>query len=145
MTTVNKGGRPTKLTKKLMDMAEEYLAQFETDKKTLPKREGLALHLGVGRTTMYTWERDENTPVRFRNTLERLELMQAQRLIDLGLNGTYNPTITKLMLHNCGYTEKTTVDHQSSDRSMTPSTPPAPVVIELIAQPIPDRDEGDDE
>lgn len=144
MTTRNKGGRPTKLTLKLIRQAEAYLDQFKEDAKRLPKREDLALELGIGRTTLYEWWRDENTPVRFRNVLERLDLMQASKLIDKGLDGSYNPTITKMLLARVGYEERSTINHQSDDGSMTPKQPPAPLIIELVPQPFPEN-HGNDE
>ncbi|HJE62537.1 MAG TPA: DNA-packaging protein [Alcaligenes faecalis] len=147
MTTRNKGGRPTKLTLKTIKAAEEYIAGFEPfdpDDKRLPKREDLALHLGIGRTTLYEWTRDENTPARFLNVLDRLDMMQASRLIDRGLDGTYNATITRMLLGKVGYEEKSIVDHRSGDGTMTPKDPPAPLIIELVAQPFPE-DHGKDE
>jgi hypothetical protein len=41
-------------------------------------------------------------------------------LIDGGLIGDFNPTITKLMLTKHGYSDKQEVDNKSSDGSMTP-------------------------
>ncbi|MDF7480882.1 DNA-packaging protein, partial [Proteus mirabilis] len=46
---------------------------------------------------------------------------QEMKLINSGLAGDFNATITKLMLANHGYSEKQEVDHTSSDNSMSPT------------------------
>ncbi|MEN7471298.1 terminase small subunit, partial [Providencia stuartii] len=50
-----------------------------------------------------------------------IKTLQENRLINKGLIGEFNPTITKLMLANHGYSEKQEVDHKSSDSSMSPT------------------------
>jgi len=50
-------------------------------------------------------------------------------LVNKGLTGDFNATITKLMLANHGYSEKQSIDHQLSDSSMSPK----PVRVELVS------------
>ena len=61
----------------------------------LPTVEGLAVHLSVGRTTIYEWRKEHPE---FANILEQLLSLQASMLIQNGLKGEFNSTITKLML-----------------------------------------------
>ena len=65
--------------------------------------EGLAVHLEVGRATIYPWadQRPE-----FRDILEALLAAQGSQLIWNGLKGEYNPTITKLLLTKHSYTDR---------------------------------------
>ena len=46
--------------------------------------------------------------------------MQAVSLINSGLAGEFNSAITKLMMANHGYRERTETDHISSNGSMSP-------------------------
>jgi len=47
--------------------------------------------------------------------------------VNRGLDGTFNAAITKLILHNHGYSEKQELAHTSPDESMSPTR------IELVA------------
>ena len=132
----HKGGRPTKLTQKIIKETRKYIeshsdeyefkvVQNPVKKKDGKKRqdhvykrvkiptvEGLAIHLGVSRSTIYEWIDDIDSSLRqeFSDTVERLKAIQAERLISNGLEGIYTPTITKLLLHAHGYTERTQID-----------------------------------
>lgn len=66
----------------------------------------------------------------FSNTLEAIKTLQENKLINSGLTSSFNPTITKSMLFNHGYSKKQEIDYQSSDGSMSPK----PTKIELVVQ-----------
>jgi hypothetical protein len=114
-------GRPTKRTPKLYKLAEAYLASCVDEERILegkshytvindvkiPSIEGLALALGVHRDTLYEWEKED---ARISDILTRLRAEQAERLLNNGLAGKYNPIIAKLMLSKHGYIEKTQSD-----------------------------------
>jgi hypothetical protein len=106
-----KTGRPTSYNReKFKKKLEEYLQKRQdhvevvTNKRggvsriyqvRLPTIEGFIAYLGHAKRTIYDWraihsEVDE--------ALERIKQEQLQRLIDEGLGGYYNPTITKLIL-----------------------------------------------
>ena len=70
----------------------------------LPSIEGLARYLGVSRDTLYEWAKEHEE---FSDILEIVRAEQADRLINNGLAGDYNPTIAKLLLHKHGYSDKT--------------------------------------
>jgi len=47
--------------------------------------------------------------------------MQERTAVNRGLDGTFNSAITKLILHNHGYSDKQAIDHASTDGTMTPT------------------------
>lgn len=119
-------GCPSKLTEELIAKAKEYLygGYKEHEDSVIPSVAGLACYLGLARSTVYEYGKQQSDLGReFSDTLEGVMAIQELKLINSGLTGTFNPTITKLMLANHGYSEKQQVDHQSSDGSMTPSAP----------------------
>lgn len=63
----------------------------------------MAVFLGVNRSTLYLWA--EKYP-EFSDILEQAMARQAQALIENGLTGAFNSTITKLMLTKHGYTDR---------------------------------------
>ncbi|MDF7387072.1 DNA-packaging protein, partial [Proteus mirabilis] len=73
-------------------------------------------------------KQDSDLGREFSDTLDGIMAFQEMKLINSGLAGDFNATITKLMLANHGYSEKQEVDHQSSDGSMSQK----PTVIRLV-------------
>lgn len=118
------GGRPTKYNDTIVDKTYEYINscvdEVEIFDKTvgeksnsyerilqtkLPTIAGLALFLRVNKTTLYEWAKKY---VEFSNALDDLTALQEERLLNGGVSGTYNSTISKLILSsNHGYKEKT--------------------------------------
>lgn len=114
MTTKPPLGRPSKLTDELMKKAQDYADfGYEEQGDIVPSVAGLAVYLGIGRSTIYD-NKDE-----FSDTLEQIQLKQEQKLINGGLIGSFNATIVKLMLSNHGYSDKQVIDNTSSDGSMS--------------------------
>lgn len=114
MTTKPSLGRPSKLTDELMKKAQDYADfGYEEQGDIVPSVAGLAVYLGIGRSTIYD-NKDE-----FSDTLEQIQLKQEQKLINGGLIGSFNATIVKLMLSNHGYSDKQVIDNTSSDGSMS--------------------------
>lgn len=112
------GGRPTKLTRALVDKAQKYIdeeimfgGQFNGD---LPTVAGLAIYLDVGRRSIYDWA-EQNTPLalEFSHTLEKLMARQQYMLVGKSLKGDYNPTIAKMLLN---------VNHDMIEKSKTDVT-----------------------
>lgn len=102
----------------MLNKTFEYIAQahdtFDDHGKLrvrLPKIESLALYLGVNKDTLYEWAKHH---VEFSDALQRIREMQAERLIDRALEGTYNHVISKLLLHNHGYSDKTETEVSGS-------------------------------
>lgn len=118
MATKTKMGRPSKFAESLVKAKEYLMGGYETVGDVVPSVAGLACYLGVSRKTVYEWVKESTE---LSDTLEGILAMQENKLINKGLNGDFNPTITKLMLANHGYSEKQEVDHKSSDSSMSPT------------------------
>ncbi|MGK4231240.1 DNA-packaging protein [Providencia hangzhouensis] len=118
MATKTKMGRPSKFAESLVKAKEYLMGGYETVGDVIPSVAGLACYLGVSRKTVYEWVKESTD---LSDTLEGILAMQENKLINKGLNGDFNPTITKLMLANHGYSEKQEVDHKSSDSSMSPT------------------------
>ncbi len=111
--------RPTEYTEEIIDQTRDYIEQCvdEEDEfhKTrgeksdgydrlirvrLPTIEGLAVHLKVNRDTIYDWETKYTA---FSDILGELRAIQADRLLNNGLSGNYNPVIAKVLLTKHGY------------------------------------------
>lgn len=120
----DKGGRPTKLTDELKAKAELYLTDYLSNEDIVPSVAGLACYLDIAKSTVYKYKEEDE---QFSDTLSRIESLQERLLLKGGLLGDFNPTITKLMMSNHGYSDKAQIDNVSSDGSMKPT------VIELIA------------
>lgn len=110
-------GRPTKLTPELKAKAQEYLYDFRANEDVVPSIAGLACYLSIAKSSIYKYK-DEDAE--FSDTLEAIENLQEKMLLNGGLMGDFNPTITKLMMSNHGYSDKQEVDNRSSDNSMRP-------------------------
>ena len=113
----NPVGAPTKYNQALQDQADEYIYKFMEVGDVIPSRVGLCCYLGVSKRISYEWE---TLYPDFLHTLENIEAMQERTAVNRGLDGTFNSAITKLILHNHGYSEKQAIDHTSSDESMKP-------------------------
>lgn len=119
----NKGGRPTEYSKEILEKTREYIDSCEDEqiqlvkqsneekgyemyenklKVKLPSIEGLSLFLKVSRQRIYDWEDKFDE---FRDIIEELRAKQAKVLLENGLSGDYNPTITKVILTKHGYRE----------------------------------------
>jgi hypothetical protein len=72
----------------------------------------------VSKRVSYEWEKLYPD---FLHTLENIDAMQERTAVNRGLDGTFNAAITKLILHNHGYSEKSELSHTSPDGSMTPN------------------------
>ncbi|HEY3385795.1 MAG TPA: terminase small subunit [Saprospiraceae bacterium] len=122
-------GRPTDYSDDIIVKANEYLnsckddlenvVSQESDKYTmykqvlkvkLPSIEGLALYIGIHRSTVYDWQKKY---IEFSDIIERLLQQQAEALVNNGLSGNYNPTIAKVLLTKHGYTDKQEIDQKT--------------------------------
>lgn len=121
------GGRPTEYNYEILKPKIEAYLQLCQDELTefhktrgeksdsydrivnvkIPTIEGLAVYLGINKNTIYDWE---SKYPEFSDDIDRLRAIQASRLIENGLAGTYNPTIAKVLLSKHGYKESTEQD-----------------------------------
>jgi len=117
-----KTGRPTKYKEEYLDSVTEYLNEcvdnYKEKKVLLPTIEGFARFIGVNKTTLYEWCKDNED---FSNALDNIKVEQQTRLINNGLADTYNSTIAKLILSsNHGMREKS--DVTTNDKDLIPET-----------------------
>ena len=92
--------RATEYSKDMQEKAETYL---EKNTRVIPSVAGLAVFLKVARSTVYKWAKDQPA---FSDTLDEILANQELDALDGGLNGDFNPAISKLVLANHGYREK---------------------------------------
>ncbi len=110
--------RPTLYSEEIVKEAWSYIEysndELDTKKEKvtvrLPTIEGLALHLEISRSTLYLWQKEHEE---FSDIIETLLQKQAQTLVNNGLQGTYNPTIAKVLLTKHGYTDKQEIDQRT--------------------------------
>lgn len=115
----SKGGQPTKYNSMMLAKAQHYLDNYRELGDTVPTVVGVALALDVATNTIYNWVKAE-VSTEFLSIFTRIEQTQCRDLINNGLNGQFNPAITKMMLTKHGYSDKQEVDHSSRDGSMSP-------------------------
>jgi hypothetical protein len=131
--TKHPGGRPPTYSQEILDKAREYLdicLDIPEDKENgivkkvnLPSKAGLALYLKVARETLYAWA--ELYP-EFSDIMEEMGAKQEQALLNNGLSGAYNQTITKVILTKHGYREG--IDNTTNDKDI-----PAPILGNAIS------------
>lgn len=103
MKEEKKLGRPSKLGECLVK-AKEYLeGGYEQVGEVIPNIAGLACYLKVHRATVYDYGKQSEE---FSDILEGILSLQESKLVNSGLLGTFNPTITKLILTKHGYSDK---------------------------------------
>lgn len=98
------GGQPTGYNEGIPAKVVDYTKNYEKHGDRVPSIEGLACFLDVSVATLYNWKQDDRKE--YLEVLEKLKNKQAQQLINSGLGGIFNSTITKLMLTKHGYCEK---------------------------------------
>jgi len=99
--------RPTDYCEEMNKKALDYLENYEeVHGDSIPSVAGLAVSLGVAKSTVYLWKglHDE-----FSDTLDRIMTSQERKALNNGINGVFNATITKLVLANHGYSEASTI------------------------------------
>ena len=112
-------GRPSRYTKKLVAAAWAYVnGGWEKAGDRVPSVAGLACEIGINRDTCYDWAKHEDKD--FSDILKAIAQKQERELLNNGLDGTFNPPITKMMLSKHGYSDRVETDHRSSDGTMTP-------------------------
>jgi len=127
----NPVGRPTKYSNDMQAQADEYIFKYSEVGDVIPSRVGLCCYLGISKRVSYEWE---TIYPEFMHTLDNIEAMQERTAVNRGLDGTFNAAITKLILHNHGYSEKSELAHTSPDGSMSPTR------IELVAPVVDSED-----
>jgi len=97
------GGRPTKYNQAIISNTQQYLETYESLGHKIPTLAGLAVTLGIDKETVTRWGQDTKNKAKFSKLVQRIKTAQEQQLIDNGLDGTFNASITKLCLSKHGY------------------------------------------
>lgn len=127
MADKKSAGQPTKYNAAALKTAIAYIDNYNTKyEHAVPSVAGLAVILKVARTTIYNWSEDPKN-AEFLYTLSRIATNQEFKLLNGGLLGEFNPTITKLMLAGHGHSEKVDpeVDEESPPLQYTFNVKPA--------------------
>ena len=98
-------GQPTKYNAEVQKVADDYILNYAELGDPFPSVVGLACELGVAENTIYNWG---NTPGndQFLRTLAIIKATQHRKAVAGGISGEFNAAITKLVLHNHGYSDK---------------------------------------
>lgn len=123
----NPVGRPSELPETI-EKAKEYLhGGYETVGEVMPSVAGLACYCGKSRETMYDYQKQSSE---FSDIVASVLTLQESKLLNNGVTGVFNATITKLLLTKHGYSERHEVDNKSSDGSMSPQ--PTSISFEVV-------------
>jgi len=109
--------RPTTYTPEVVALAKSYVHEYEELGEVIPTVVGLCRYISRSKSTVYSWMKDEDKQ-EFLDTVNEIEEYQHIELLSGGLKGAFNSQITKLVLHNHGYSDKAEVDNKSSDGSL---------------------------
>lgn len=98
-------GRPSGYTPEVLQKTRDYLTIYSSLGHAVPSVAGLAVHLGLARSTIYEWSADSEKK-EFADILSKILAEQEQVALSNGLTGEYNATIVKLLLGKHGYSDK---------------------------------------
>ncbi len=108
------GGRPTKYNNDILAKTEDYLNTFKELGDPIPSLAGLADHLEITKETVIQWMKQEDKS-EFSYYASRISTKQEKTLIAGGLDGDYNPSIAKLLLHSHGHSDKASTELTGKD------------------------------
>lgn len=111
-TESNSVGRPSELPK-VLEQAKLYLnGEWSVFGDVIPSVAGLACYCGKNRDSMYQYAKES---AEFSDIVSSLLTLQENKLLNGGLNGSMNATITKLLLTKHNYSDKQEIDHRTPD------------------------------
>lgn len=106
-------GRPSELTDEVIVKSRHYLSGgYKEVEDLIPSIAGLACYLWKTRSTIYDWAKINDE---FSRIVEGILSLQEKNLLNGGLSGTFNATITKLVLSKHGYSEKVESDNRNEN------------------------------
>lgn len=108
-----KCGRPTKLSKEVIQQAWDYVDGFEAYGHAVPSVVGLCKVINRARSTVYAWSEEENNE--FSDILRAINENQELVTFNRALTGDYNASIAKLLLGKHGYSDKQEIKAEVKD------------------------------
>jgi hypothetical protein len=108
-----------KYNQDVFEKARDYVeGGYEELEQVIPSGAGLARHLGIARRTLFRWRDDFPE---FGELLEGMNSEQEMKCLNMGLNGTFTPVITKLILAKHGYHDKVDSDVTTKGEAVNPT------------------------
>lgn len=107
-TVKNPVGRPSELADTLIKAKEYLLGGYESVGEVIPSIAGLACFSSKNRDSIYQYAKESEE---FSDILAQLKNLQESKLLNNGLNSTFNSTIAKLILTKHGYSDKQEIEH----------------------------------
>jgi hypothetical protein len=108
-------GRPTLYTPDLLEKAREYVDGGWMVKDAYPQIASMATYIGITRKTVWEWCGHDDKED-FCNIVEYLMQKQESELLNNGIRGDFNSTITKLALTKHNYSDKSETTLQGGDK-----------------------------
>jgi len=128
-------GRPTKYTAELLEAARSYVdGGYAEQGDPAPLIAGLAINLGISRETVYAWASQDDKG-EFSDIVSDLMATQERKLLQGGLSGEFNASITKLALTKHDYSDKSENTLQGGDK-------PISVQAQWVVTPVKVADRG---
>jgi len=111
------GGRSTNYDEEVQRLADEYCSDDDTLNyasrgHAIPSIVGLAKVVGRAKSTLHLWASDENHP--FSDTFNEIQEFQELVGLNKSITGEFNAAISKLVLYNHGYSEKSEIEQRST-------------------------------
>ena len=127
------GGRPSLYTPEIVQAAWDYAnGGWITAGDKVPSIAGLACEIGISRETCRDWASIEGN--QFSGILMAIAQKQERELLNNGLDGTFNPPITKMMLSKHGYSDRLDQDHTTNGKDMPAASPIDKALAEALAK-----------
>jgi len=118
--TKHAGGRPTKYGPDVVEKARAYIERYSEQGDVVPSVVGLCAYIGRAKSTVYDWCGQEDKK-EFSDIVRAIEETQERKLLDGGLDKSFNPIIAKLLLSKHGYTDKQEIDHTTGGEKIEPT------------------------
>ena len=113
-------GRPSNYNQDIITLSLDYInGGYITAGDPVPIIAGLAVDLGVGKSTLFTWA---NEHPEFQDVLEKLRARQERVLAEGGLTKRFDTSLTKLFLStHHGYSDKTLTESHATLELIDPT------------------------
>lgn len=116
-----KAGRPTDFHDDIPQMVLEYLGKEDV---VIHSKAGLCVHLECSEGALNNWLKlptdtenliyENDSVLQLVRLISQLEMIQRRDLIEKGLTGDFNATITKVLLAKHGISEKIETEHSGT-------------------------------
>lgn len=116
--------RPTDYNEEILAKARAYRDNPLPEDEVVHSIEGLSLSMGVNRSTIYDWISQDDKK-EFSDIVGEILSKQGRKLINQGLRGAFNSSISKLMLTKHGYRDAVDTDITTKGKEISNIDPRA--------------------